>query len=101
MVSAEDVLLVLKMYAKNDYNAYFLHANLDDITHKQFIDLFMISLSNDAMKCAMQIYLRYLTSFDISNAIMDILINSLKDSTRYHELKLFFIHQHFDILTIS
>ena len=49
----------------------------------------------------MQLYLRYLTAFDISNKIMDFLINSLKDSTRYHEVKLFFIHQHFDILTIS
>jgi len=61
----------------------------------------MIALSNDAMKVATQIYLRYLTSFDINNTIMDILINSLKDSTRYHEMKLFYIHQHFDILTIS
>jgi len=61
----------------------------------------MIALSNDAMKVATQIYLRYLTAFDINNTIMDILINSLKDSTRYHEMKLFYIHQHFDILTIS
>ena len=52
----------------------------------------MIALSNDAMKVAMQIYLRYLTAFDINNTIMDILINSIKDSTRYHEMKLFFIH---------
>ena len=28
LVTAEDVLLVLKMYTKNDYTAYFLHANL-------------------------------------------------------------------------
>ena len=34
LTSAEDVFLVLKMYAKNDYNAYFLNANLDDISHK-------------------------------------------------------------------
>jgi hypothetical protein len=53
LVSADDVLLVLKMYAKNDYNAYFLAADLDEISHKQFIELFMISLSNDAMKVAM------------------------------------------------
>ena len=44
LVSAEDVFLVLKMYAKNDYSAYFLAANLGDISHKQFIELFMIAL---------------------------------------------------------
>ena len=44
LVSAEDVLLVLKMYAKNDYNAYFLHANLSEITHRQFIELFEIAI---------------------------------------------------------
>ena len=44
LTSAEDVFLVLRMYAKNDYHAYFLHANLDDINHKQFIELFEISL---------------------------------------------------------
>ena len=48
------------MYAKNDYAAYFLHANLVEISHKQFIELFEISLSNDAFKVAMHIYLRYL-----------------------------------------
>ena len=33
LISAEDVFLVLKMYAKNDYQTYFLHANLEEITH--------------------------------------------------------------------
>ena len=49
----------------------------------------------------MHIYLRYLTAFDINNKIMDLIIQSLKDSVKFHECKLFFIHQHFDILTIS
>ena len=34
ITTPEDVLLVAKMYAKNDYNAYFLASNLDDITHR-------------------------------------------------------------------
>jgi len=34
LVSADDVNLVLRMYAKNDYAAYFLHANLEEISHK-------------------------------------------------------------------
>jgi len=42
-----------------------------------------------------------MTAYDIDFKIMDILIYSLKDSTKYHEVKLFFIHQHFDIMTIS
>ena len=45
-------------------------------------------------------YLRYLTTFDIDNRIMDIIIESLKGSLRFHEHKLFYIHEHFDILTI-
>ena len=101
LITSDDVFLVLKMYSKNDYVAYFLHAQLDEITHKQFIELFEIALSNDAFKVAMEIYLRYMTAFDISNKIMDILINSLRETQKFHELKLFYIHQHFDILTIS
>jgi len=48
----------------------------------------------------MQIYLGHLTNSDISFKIMDILIGSLKSSLKFHEMKLFFIHQHFDVLTI-
>ena len=102
LVSTEDILLVVKMYAKNDYDQHFLNAKLNEIkNHKEFVEIFEIALQNDAMKTAMQIYLRYLTPFDINGKIMDIIITSLKDSVRFHEIKLFYIHQHFDILTIS
>ena len=70
-MNADEVLLVLKMYAKNDYDQHFLASKLNEITHRQFIDLFKITLQNDAMKTAMHIYLRYLTAFDINNEIMD------------------------------
>lgn len=32
--------------------------------------------------------------------MMDILMGTIKDSTLFHELKLFMIHEHFDILSI-
>jgi hypothetical protein len=38
---------------------------------------------------------------DIDERLMDILMATIKDSTLYHELKLFFIHEHFDNLSIE
>lgn len=32
--------------------------------------------------------------------MMDIIISTIRESEKYHEIKLFFIHEHFDILTI-
>ena len=45
--------------------------------------------------------MRFLTAIDISTKITEIFIMSLRDSVKYHEIKLFFIHEHFDVLTIS
>ena len=54
LVSAEDIYLVLEMYAKNDYVSHFLKINFEDIiTHKQFVELFCIALRNDSFKIAM------------------------------------------------
>ena len=49
----------------------------------------------------MQIYLRFLTNFDITPKIMEILILSLRDSCKFHEMKLFLLHEHFDLLSIE
>ena len=49
----------------------------------------------------MQIYLRFLTNFDITPKIMEIIILSLRDSCKFHEMKLFLIHEHFDLLSIE
>ena len=38
---------------------------------------------------------------DITPQIMDILMDSLVKSVKFHEMKLFFLHQHFDILNIA
>jgi hypothetical protein len=48
----------------------------------------------------MNIYLKYIRNQDITPKVVDCFINSLKRSVEFHEIKLFFIHQHFDHLTI-
>jgi hypothetical protein len=49
----------------------------------------------------MELYLRFLTVADIKSNICDLFIAALKDSVKYHEVKLFFIHEHFDLFTIK
>lgn len=61
----------------------------------------MICLRNDSYKVAMQIYLRFLTAQDITSKVMDAVIETLSTSIMFHEMKLFFIHEHFDVLTIQ
>jgi hypothetical protein len=101
LISTEEIYLVLTMYAKNDYVNYFLRLNLEEISHKQFIELFEIAIKNDAFKVALNIYLRFMTNADMDSRIMEILINSLRDSVKHHEIKLFFIHEHFDVFSIA
>lgn len=52
------------------------------------------------MKVAFNIYLRHLNKNDITNTDMDVIINTLKTEA-YHETKFFFLHQHFDLLTVK
>jgi hypothetical protein len=99
--TAEEIYLVLEMYCKNDYVSHFLKINFEEISHKQFVELFCICLKSDSFKIAMQIYLRFLTNFDITPKIMEIIILSLRDSCKFHEMKLFLIHEHFDLLSIE
>jgi len=89
------------MYAKNDYVNYFLRLNLEQISHKQFVELFEISIRNDAMKVALHIYMRYLNNSDMDQNMMQIFIYTLRDSLLFHEVKLFFIHEHFDVYSIA
>ena len=37
----------------------------------------------------------------IDNKMMNVVMQSIHESPLFHELKLFFIHQHFDSLTIK
>jgi len=100
LISEEQIKLVLEMYSKNDYVNNFLNIQYP-ISHQDYVDLFCICLRSDSFKIAMQIYLQHLSNSDITIKIMDILIGTIKSSQKYHEMKLFFIHQYFDILTIQ
>lgn len=93
-------MLALEMYCKQDYQAHFLKTDKSEITHKQFVELFCICIKSDAYKIGTQIYLRELSSNDITTKIMDLFIYSIRDSCVYLEMKLFYIHEHFDILSI-
>mmetsp|Transcript_22642 Transcript_22642/g.34939 ORF Transcript_22642/g.34939 Transcript_22642/m.34939 type:complete len:80 (-) Transcript_22642:2912-3151(-) len=79
------------MYCKNDFVDHFLKIKFP-IKHSDYFELFAICLRNGSFKIAMQIYLRYLKISDIDKPIIDILIQSLKQSVLFMEMKLFFIH---------
>ena len=97
----EEIYLVLEMYCKQDYVKHFLKVDLSEIEHKQLVDLFCICFRYDSFKIANQIFLRFMTSQDISTRIIDLFIVSLKDSVKFHEMKMFYIHENFDLFTIS
>jgi len=102
LVTAEDIYIVFEMYCKEDYDVQFQSTKKSEITHKQFIDLFVLCIRNDSFKIAVLIYVLYLNpQVDIDNRILDIIMQSLKESICFHEIKLFFLHEHFDLLTVS
>ena len=50
----------------------------------------------------MLIYTLYLNiTVDMNEKMMDIIMVSIKDTILYHEIKLFYIHEHFDTLSIE
>jgi len=100
-VDKDEIYQVLEMYCKKDYVNHFLAVNFDGITHKQFIELYCICIRQDSHKISLQIYLRFLSSQDITPRIMDLIIVSIRDSVQLHEIKLFYLHEHFDILNIK
>jgi len=102
LVTAEDIYIVFDMYCKEDYDEQFINTKKDEITHKQFVDLFITCLKNDSFKIAILIYTLYLQpSVDMNERMLDILMQTLKDSIKFHEIKMFFIHEHFDVLSIQ
>jgi len=102
LVTKEDIYIVFEMYCKEDYDEQFKKTKKDEITAKQFIELFIICIRNDSFKIAMLIYTLYLNpQVDMDSKMMDILMNSIKESIKFHELKLFFLHEHFNELSIS
>mmetsp|Transcript_41399 Transcript_41399/g.63111 ORF Transcript_41399/g.63111 Transcript_41399/m.63111 type:complete len:329 (+) Transcript_41399:1432-2418(+) len=102
LVTPTAIYQVLSMYSKKDYMDNFLR--MDDI-HKlskaQIIDLFTICIRHDAFKLGFQLYCRFLKGPDINRAILRTLTISLRDSIKFMEIKLFFIHEHFDTFDVE
>lgn len=66
------------------------------------MDLFITCLRNDSFRIAILIYTLYLDiQIDIDEKMMDIVLGTIKESEKFHEIKLFLVHEHFDILTIQ
>mmetsp|Transcript_627 Transcript_627/g.721 ORF Transcript_627/g.721 Transcript_627/m.721 type:complete len:81 (+) Transcript_627:527-769(+) len=80
------------MYCKNDYVAHFLGINAQEISQGQLVEMFMVCMRSDAMKIGLNIYLRYMTVRDMSPRILEAIILSVKESTKFHELKMFFLY---------
>lgn len=97
----EGIYLVLMMYCQNDYVNHFLKIDTDNITQEQMVELFCICLKNDSFKIGIQIYLRYISQADITSKILDIIISSFRDSIKFHEVKMFFLMEHLDLLSIT
>jgi len=53
------------------------------------------------VKVALHIYLDCLSPTDISKQVLGKFIDSIRDSVKFHEIKLFFILEHFDQFNIQ
>jgi hypothetical protein len=53
LTNKEEILLVLEMYCKNDYVGHFLRADVTEIEHSHFVDLFMTCIKFDSVKIGM------------------------------------------------
>jgi hypothetical protein len=62
LIKKEEILLVLDMYAKNDYVSHFLKIDKSEINHKEYIELFMQCIKSDSYKIGLHIYLKELNS---------------------------------------
>ena len=73
----------------------------EDITRKEFKELFKICMKNDSHRIGILIYSLYLDPMtDMDDLILNIIIQSIKTSNNSHEMKLFYILNHFDKLSI-
>ena len=90
------------MYSKKDYMDYFLEMkDIQSLTHKQIIHLFQTCIKYDAFKLGLQLYCRFMKSWDMTPDMLYRLTISIRDSCKFLEIKLFFIHQHFEILDVK
>ena len=58
-------------------------------------------MRNDSYQIAILIYTLYINpAVDMDAKMMDILMSTIRESSKFHEMKLFLIHEHFDVLSI-
>ena len=63
------------MYCKEDYHEQFINTKKDNITPKQFRELFIICIRNDSIRVAMLIYTLYMKpQVDMNQKMMDIIM---------------------------
>lgn len=73
---------------------------MDEINYAHHRKLFFTCIRHDSYKIAFQIYLRYLTPEDFDQKLMDSIIQSIKNSVRSHEFKIYFVLEYFDNLSV-
>jgi len=88
------------MYSKKDYLSHLLKVDVSHLSHYQIVDLFEICWRYDSQKVALYFYSNHLTHADLNKRLIDLTIQSLLYSVKYHEIKLFFIIEHFDFYDI-
>ena len=88
------------MYAKKDHLDHFLKVNCDKLHRSEFVEIFKTCVRCDSFMMALEIYFNNISHSDITLDILKRVLLSMRDSVKFHEQKLFFIHQHFDQLDI-
>ena len=102
IVKPEEVFVTFEMFCDKDYDRQFLATPKTGITEPQFLDLFLRCLRNDSFKILFLIYTLYLDKDKcIDSRVMELVIRSIKRSVQHHEAKLFFIHEHFNLLSVE
>ena len=101
LTTHEDIYIVFLMYCKEDYHEHFMRTDKSDINHKEFVNLFMQCLKNDSLRTAVLIYNLYINpAVDFDDTVMNILLLRCRFPACL-EMKLAFIHGHFDQLSIE
>jgi len=89
------------MYSKNDFLKHFYDVNVDSLSYDQIVSLFHICIRHDSYKIGLLIYLKHIKQHDITSDLIKRVISSMKNSNQFHEIKLFFIHHHLEVLSVE
>ena len=87
------------MYSKKDHVEHFLKMDISELGRQRIEDLFLNCIKNDSFLIALQIYLRHLKTLSLN--VIRALISSIRNSSKFFEIKLFFIHEHFRVMKVE